>query len=402
MNQRLVIVGGGPVGLAFALAASRLANVDVTVVERSLDLAVAPSPLAPFDHRAFDHRVCDHRAFDHRVYALSPASLAFLADLAVVPPPSRVAHIRAMQVWGDASAGDGHLDLARGSHLASVVEHSALMFALEAAVVRGDRIQMLRGAIATAMRVDGNRHALDLASGATLQADLLIGADGSRSQIRAFAGIQAATKDYVSEGIVANFATTGSHGDVARQWFTKDTVLAYLPLPRQQMSMVWSVPKALSESLKTLDDDGLAAAVAAAGQHALGKLKLISPVARFPLAQVMASTWWQPGLALIGDAAHAIHPLAGQGVNLGFADARTLAEVLRTRSKFSAIGDALLLRRYARQRHEATLALSQLTDQLRALYARESRPARWIRNDGLGLLNRVPTLKAALIDYAIH
>lgn len=387
MNQRVVVVGGGPVGLAFAIAASCMANVDVTVVERTLDPATAPSGLTPFDHR---------------VYALSPASLAFLADLGVVPEPSRVARIRAMQVWGDDIVRGRHLDLAAGSQLASVVEHAALMFALEAELGRAGRIQMLHGATLTAMRAEGNRHTLELAGGARLTADLLIGADGSRSQIRAFAGIAVETRDYESEGIVANFETAQSHGDIARQWFTKETVLAYLPLPRQQMSMVWSVGKAFSESLKALDDEAFSAAVAVAGHHALGELKRISPIARFPLARLMASDWWKPGLALMGDAAHAIHPLAGQGVNLGFGDARTLAEELRARSRYSSIGDPLVLRRYARRRFEATLALSQLTDQLRSLYAADNHPARWIRNDGLALLNRLPTVKAALINYAAH
>lgn len=386
MSARLVVVGGGPVGLAYALSASRLANVDVTVVERSTVPVAVPVSTA---------------TFDHRVYALSPTSLDFLADIGASPDPARAARVRAMQVWGDDANRNAHLDLAQGQPIATIVEHAALMFALEQAIVRNDRIRMLRGAAPKAMRAVGNQHELDMADGGVVLADLLIGADGSRSQIREWAGIPAVTKDYESDGIVANFQPEFAHGDVARQWFANDSVLAYLPLPQQQISIVWSVTKAKSAALKEIADDQFCAAVAAAGYNALGKLTLASPIARFPLARVTAQHWTAPGLALMGDAAHAVHPLAGQGVNLGFSDACTLFEILRERSKFSAIGDPLVLRKYERARREATLALSQVTDKLRALYMSDAKTAGWVRNEGLTLLNNLPQAKAVLINYAI-
>ena len=386
MNASLVIVGGGPVGLAFALAASRLANVDVTVIERSAVIATAlESPTT----------------FDHRVYALSPASLDFLGGLGVFPESARTSKVRAMQIWGDDANEDSHLDLAQGQPIATIVEHAALMFALEQAVSRDEGIRELRGSAPIAMRTDGIRRELDMTDGSTLRAELLIGADGSRSKIREWAGISAVTKDYESDGIVANFQSEFAHGDVARQWFTNESVLAYLPLPRGQISIVWSVTKANSAALKALSDGQFCGAVETAGHHALGKLTLASPIARFPLARVIAHHWCAPGLALMGDAAHAVHPLAGQGVNLGFADARTLFEMLSRRSKFSAIGDPLVLRKYERARREATLALSEVTDKLRTLYMSEAKAAAWIRNDGLTLLNHLPQAKAALIHYAI-
>ena len=388
MSASIVIVGGGPVGLAFALAASRLSNVDVTVVERGATSAAAPA---------------SNTIFDHRVYALSPASLDFLAELGASPASQRAARVRAMQVWGD--DGKSHLDLARGLPIATIIEHAALMFALEQAVARQNNIRMLRGAtlkaIHTVGEVKGNRRELAMADGSILRADLLIGADGSRSQIREWAGISAVTKDYESDGIVANFQAEFAHGDTARQWFANDSVLAYLPLPQNQISVVWSVTKAKSDALKALSDDQFCSAVAVAGHHALGRLTLSSSMARFPLARVTAGNWCEAGLALMGDAAHAVHPLAGQGVNLGFADARTLFALLRQRSKFSAIGDMLVLRKYERARREATLALSEVTDKLRALYLSDAKAAGWMRNRGLTLLNLLPQAKAALIDYAI-
>ena len=384
MSASIVVVGGGPVGLAFALAASRLANVDVTVIERSAVSAAAPAL---------------RTIFDHRVYALSPMSLAFLGELNATPAPARAAKVRAMQVWGD--DGKSHLDLAKGMPIATIVEHAALMFALEHAVARNDRIRMLRGVTLAAMRADGNQRALEMGDGTTLHADLVVGADGSRSQIREWAGITAETKDYESDGIVANFHAEVAHGDVARQWFANDSVLAYLPLPQNQISVVWSVTKEKSVAMKALTDGEFCSCVAAAGHNALGSLTLASPVDRFPLARAIARHAVAPGLALMGDAAHAVHPLAGQGVNLGFADARILFEMLQKRSKFSAIGDALVLRKYERSRREATLALSEVTDKLRALYMSDVKAAGWIRNQGLTLLNAVPLAKSALIDYAI-
>ncbi len=389
MSARIVIVGGGPVGLAFALAASRLSDVEVSVVERST--AVATAPVAP-------------ATFDHRVYALSPASIDFLDQLGASPASERSSKVRAMQVWGD--DGESHLDLAQGQPLATIIEHAALMFALEQAVSRHDNICMLRGATLKAMHTAavGERHRreLEFADGSILPADLLIGADGSHSQIRQWAGIGASTKNYESDGIVANFQTEFAHGDVARQWFSNDAVLAYLPLPHNQISVVWSVTKAKSATLQALTDNQFCSAVAAAGRHALGRLTLSSAMARFPLARVIAQHWCEPGLALMGDAAHAVHPLAGQGVNLGFADARTLFALLRQRSKFSAIGDMLVLRKYERARSEATLALSEVTDKLRALYLSDSKTAGWVRNKGLTVVNALPQAKAALIGYAIR
>ena len=384
MSAGIVVVGAGPVGLAFALAASRLANIDVTVIERS----AAPAAAAELT-----------TIFDHRVYALSPASLAFLGELDATPAPARAAKVRAMQVWGD--DGNSHLDLVQGQPIATIVEHAALMFALEHALARNDRIRMLRGATLVAMRADGNQRELAMADGTTLPADLVVGADGSRSQIREWAGIAAETKDYESDGIVANFHSEFAHGDVARQWFANDSVLAYLPLPQQQISVVWSVTKQKSAALKSLADEQFCSNVAAAGHQALGNLTLTSPIARFPLSRVIARHSVAPGLALMGDAAHAVHPLAGQGVNLGFTDARILFGILRQRSKFSAIGDLLVLRKYGRARREATFALSEVTDKLRALYMSDVKAAGWMRNQGLTLLNAVPRAKAALIDYAI-
>ena len=287
-----------------------------------------------------------------------------------------------------------------GQPLATIVEHAVLMRALHAGLSAVERVEISNGVSPVEMReLDGNRRELILSDGRALTADLLVAADGNRSQIRQWAGISTQANDYESDGVVANFRTEHGHGDVARQWFSGNSVLAYLPLPGNHVSIVWSVGKEASTALPT-EPGAFCEAVAAAGQHSLGKLALVSPIARFPLARIMADSWAQPGLALIGDAAHAVHPLAGQGVNLGFADVRNMMGVLQTRSKFSAIGDSALLRRYERAGREAAWAVGEVTDKLRALYLHPAAAAQWMRNDGLAMLNRVPAVKAMLVDYA--
>ena len=383
-NARMVIVGGGPVGLALALASGTLAGVDVEVIERG---AAAHEKLP--------------EPFDHRVYALSNASIEMLRALGVALPPVRMAPVRAMQIHGDSNLDTGKLDFNSGQSLATIVEHAALMRAMETRLCQEGRVRIRRGVSPVELQSMGeNRRRIILSDGEIIDADLLIAADGSRSQIREWAGIATTVKDYESVGVVANFATERHHGDIARQWFTHDAVLAYLPLPGNHISIVWSMPLETAEALSLDDAVTFSEAVTAAGHVALGSLALVSPIGRFPLSRIMARHWVLPGLALIGDAAHTVHPLAGQGVNLGFADVRNMVAVLRDRSTLSAIGDLAVLRRFERSAREAAWAVGTMTDRLRSLYLSEDAPARWLRNDGIGWLNRIPPAKSLLINYA--
>jgi ubiquinone biosynthesis UbiH/UbiF/VisC/COQ6 family hydroxylase len=162
---------------------------------------------------------------------------------------------------------------------------------------------------------------LTLASGRTLHARLVVAADGMHSWARQAAGIAVEQKSYGQMGVVANFTCARAHHNTAYQWFRDDGVLAYLPLPGPRMSMMWSTPDAHAAELLALPADALCARVAEAGKHALGKLDLLSPAMQFPLARLRAARLAAPRIALIGDAGHVLHPLAGQGVNLGFGDA---------------------------------------------------------------------------------
>ena len=383
-NARMVIVGGGPVGLALALASSALSGVDVEVIERGTGAnEKLPEP------------------FDHRVYALSNASIEMLRTLGVALPPARMAPVRAMQIHGDANVDASKLDFNSGQSLATIVEHAALLRAMETRLSEHGRVRIRRGVSPLEMQsTEGNLRRIILSDGEIIDADLLIAADGSRSQIREWAGITTTVKNYESVGVVANFATERHHGDIARQWFKQDSVLACLPLPGNHISIVWSMQTDSADALPVDDAAALSHTVEAAGHAALGSLTLVSPVGRFPLSRIMARNWVLPGLALIGDAAHTVHPLAGQGVNLGFADVRNMVSILQDRSTLSDIGDLAVLRRYERSAREAAWAVGTMTDRLRSLYLSEDAPARWLRNDGIGWLNRIPSAKTLLINYA--
>ncbi len=386
MNARLVIVGGGPVGLTLALAASMLDGISIDVIERGTAAPVKfPEP------------------FDHRVYALSPATLDFLGALGVALPSARIATVRAMEVYGDYvdDTSRSQIDFNTGQALATIVEHSVLMHALEVQLEQVGRVNIHRSVSPTSMQISrGNRREVLLSDGRRIESDLLVAADGGHSRIRELAGLDVAVTDYDSDGIVANFSTEHHHGDIARQWFTAADVLAYLPLPGKHISIVWSVGKESSKALSSEDADTFCRAVELAGHSTLGTLRLVSPVARFPLGRTVVQNWVAPGLALIGDAAHTVHPLAGQGVNLGFADVRSMVEALRGRSKLSAIGDLAVLRRYERGARESAWAVGELTGRLRGLHMSERAAARWLRNDGMTWLNRLPVAKSLLIDYA--
>jgi len=436
---RIAVIGAGPVGCAFALAARRaLPGAQIVLVERSpaasSDGTERPAPAESFDHRAavsfdhraavsFDHRAAvsfDHRAavsFDHRVYALSPRSIALLSELGVwqTIAPDRLTPVDAMQVSSDADTlADTtattlpRIDFSHGAPLAHIVEHKTLMASMYEALL-GAGVRTLFGTSVTSMSVaaHGVRRSLTLADSTQAivemsEFDLVVAADGRQSHIRELAGIAVTSKDYASVGIVANFACEKPHGNIARQWFTPDGVLAYLPLPRNQISVVWSVTRSFAETLPAHDDPAFAIAVARAGHMSLGQLSVTSPVDAIPLKRITAHQCVQPALALVGDAAHAIHPLAGQGVNLGFGDVRMLVEVIDNRPSLASVGDLVTLRRYARGQVGKTAAMGETTDCLHTLFLRNDSVAKWARRSGFEWFERSGLVKRLVTDYAVR
>jgi ubiquinone biosynthesis UbiH/UbiF/VisC/COQ6 family hydroxylase len=202
---------------------------------------------------------------------------------------------------------------------------------------------------------------------------------------------------------VANFACAQPHHGVARQWFRNDgSVLAWLPLPGQRISIVWSAPDALAQTLTELSAPALAERVAVAGVRALGELSCISPVATFPLSFLRLPTTVAHRLALVGDAAHGIHPLAGQGANLGFGDVQALVQVLAERGPVQDLGAPVLLERYARRRREPVLAMQAVTDGLVRLFGTSLPWLSQLRNAGLAAVDRLPIVKRMLAQPALR
>jgi len=380
------IVGGGLVGASLALALQGT-GLDVALIEPQ-------PPQTPLDAGAWDNRI----------YAISPGNAAFLESLGVWSrlDAQRVQRVDAMTICGDRPAGRLEFSAYEAGlrELAYIVEGSALLQALRAAIADTGQVRIVCPAQAASLQVAADNAQLTLADGARIQAQLVIGTDGGDSWVRRAAGIAARVSDYRQLGVVANFETEKNHGGTAYQWFRADGVLALLPLPGKRVSMVWSATEDYAQALLAMDGPALADAVAAASGGVVGGLRMLTPAAGFPLRLAHIDNLVAPRIALAGDAAHHVHPLAGQGVNLGFRDVRELATALAGRAPLQDCGDLSLLRRYARARREDIATMELGTDVLQKLFAAQSVWLSGARNSGMGVVNRMPFLKNLLIRHA--
>jgi 2-polyprenylphenol 6-hydroxylase len=242
---------------------------------------------------------------------------------------------------------------------------------------------------------------LTLGDGAVISAKLLVGADGRDSWVRQAASLAAVSVPYGEKGVVANFLAEKPHRNRALQWFRDDGVLAYLPLPGNRISIVWSTPDEHAGELLSLSSAAFCERVAAASGYALGGLELLTAPAAFPLRLMRVEKTVAPRLALVGDAAHGIHPLSGHGINLGFQDANELSLLLSAAPPWCDLGDERFLQRYQRVRREETVLMQAATDGLHRLFCESSPGARPLRNFGLSFTNALPVLKNALVRYAL-
>jgi 2-octaprenyl-6-methoxyphenol hydroxylase len=387
VRSDVLIAGAGLVGLALAPAIAA-SGLSVVLADRS-----AVEPIEP----ASD--------WDPRIYAISPGSIELLDRFGAWSALSaeRVAPVESMRVEGDAGAVLTFSAYELGERaLAWIVEERQLRATLVHAVRAAD-VRICAPCAFAQLRFSPESAALTLDNGDVIEARLVVAADGIRSWIRDAAGIVAQPRPYEQTAVVANFACEKPHRGCARQWFRDDGgVLAWLPLPERRLSIVWSAPSALADELMALQTEMLAERVAAAGGFALGGFETITPPAAFPLQFLRLAVPIAHRLALVGDAAHGVHPLAGQGVNLGFGDAQTLAGVLAERGPVADPGTPLLLERYARRRAEAVLAMQSVTDGLARLFGARSAWVGRLRNFGLGAVDRLPWLKYALAQPALR
>jgi 2-octaprenyl-6-methoxyphenol hydroxylase len=383
MRYHAVVIGAGLVGTACALA----------LEQRGLQVALVES--RPPSEPAAD--------WDSRIYAISPGSQAMLTRLGAwgLMDARRLQAVYCMEVCGDA-AGSLTLDAYDSGveRLATILESGRLQWALWRVAREAFNLEILSPAALREVQFEQPLSRLVLQDGRVLEAELIIGADGRDSWVRAQAGIQPVIRSYGQLGVVANFAVEKNHQGTAFQWFRDDGVLAWLPLPGNRMSMVWSTPDAYAQELLAMDEHDLCAKVAAAGARRLGQLSLLTPAAGFPLSLMKLPEIVRPGLALVGDAAHGVHPLAGQGVNLGFGDADCLSVHLANRGR-AGCGDTRVLSAHGRARAEPVARMQTVTDNLHHLFARTDKFSGTLRNAGMSVLNHLPIAKSALVREAM-
>lgn len=351
------VCGAGIVGQSLALSLARL----------GLQVALRPEAQRPSG------------SADVRAYALNAASVALLRGLKVwdALPAHAATAVYEMRVQGDAAA---ELEFSawqqRVGELAWITDAAVLERELSAAVRFAPHISVVQ---------------------ADVPASLVAVCEGRESARRATLGVEFERQDYGQRAIAARLTTTEPHQGIARQWFRSPDVLALLPLdtprPGYSYALVWSLPNERAQKLLALDDAAFEQQLMQASAGAAGELKLASPRAAWPLLLGRAMTWCGPGWVLLGDAAHSVHPLAGQGLNLGLADVAALAAVVAAREPWRGVGDEKLLRRYLRERAAPTWAMGQLTDGLLRLFSHQAPGLRELRNRGLTLVNRLPALK---------
>ena len=369
----VLVRGAGIVGQSLALSLARLG------------LQVG---LRPEEPRAG----ADKAAPDVRAYALNASSVALLKSLKVwdALPAHAATPVYDMHVQGDAE----------GAAIAfSAWEQCSgeLAWIVDAPVLERE--------LGAALRFSPHVHVLSAAQADHVKADLVALCEGKASATRAALGVRFERHDYGHSAIAARLVASTPHQGTARQWFRAPDVLALLPFdapePQRSYALVWSLPRERCAELMALSDEDFAAALMAATRGEAGELKLASARAEWPLAIAQASAWSGPGWVLLGDAAHLVHPLAGQGLNLGLADVAALTRVVESREPWRPLSDEKLLRRYVRARALPTWAMGRVTDGLLQLFSHEAPAARELRNRGLGLVNRLTPIKRWLTARAL-
>ena len=383
IDSEIVIVGAGLVGLSAAIAFAQQGKKVVLVDAKKPDVKLK-------------------KAWDERVYALTPATETWLKSIGVWThvDASRVSPINAMLIFDEAtelplSLRDEDANLPK---LGLIIENQNLMHALWVQLNSLENVTVITDAPCQTLNYTHLQIVLGLDNGHKIAAKLIIAADGVDSWVRKQANIGAIKKDFHQSAIVANFLAEKSHQHIARQWFAPHDVLALLPLPDKLVSIVWSVSTEKAAELLALSGEELAHNVFVQSQAVLGNLKQVGKFQSFSLNQQTASRLIAERIVIMGDAAHQIHPMAGQGVNLGFRDVMQLAQLATKLHSMQNVGDNAVLRQYERARKSDIVIMTQLTSGLDALFASDNRLLKKTRQWGFQQLNAKTRIKKLLIQ----
>jgi 2-octaprenylphenol hydroxylase len=387
-DHDVAIVGGGVVGSALACALSDV-GLNVALID-----ALTP---VPYDAKA---------EVDLRVFALSVASRHILEALQVwdTVAAARVSPYREMRVWDAGGKGRIHFDSADlgQAELGYIVENVLLQHALWARLTGDSQVRMIHPAKAASLSLDDESATLTLDAGQRLKVRLVVAADGAGSATRTLAGIEVDNLLYDQRAVVAHVRTEQLHQATAWQRFLPTGPVALLPLADGRVSVVWSADETEAARILSLPDAGFCGALTTASEARLGQVVTTTRRAAFPLQRLHSREYVRGRFALAGDAAHALHPLAGQGVNLGLLDAAALAQVIAEAArKGRDIGDLGVLRRYERWRKGDNLAMIFALDGFKRLFSNDVAGVSMLRNVGLRAVDRFTPLKHAFVRRAM-
>jgi 2-octaprenylphenol hydroxylase len=384
----VIVVGAGMVGAALALALGRH-GFKVALVD-----AHAPQLEWPQD------------GYDIRVSAITRASQQVFESLGAwsVMQAERISPYRDMHVWDAGGDGVIHFDSAEIGEpdLGHIIENRVIIKGLHHCLTEQKNVTPFWPVQSTRLSLNASHARLILADGTELQARLLVGADGARSWVRQQAGISVKGWDYDQVALVTWVKPEKFHEETAWQRFLATGPLAFLPLTNGYCSIVWSTSPTHAAQLQAMDSDRFAQELQAAFENKLGVIEEVGPRAMFPLRSFETQHYILPRLALVGDAAHTIHPLAGQGVNLGLADMASLVQVLtEAQQQQRDIGSEKTLRRYERWRRADNRSMLITMDGFKRLFSTDQSLLRWVRNMGLNLTDRLPPIKRLIMQQAL-
>ncbi len=380
-----LISGGGMVGSTLACALG-MSGLRTAIVEAR--------PPKPFN-------MCDE--FDVRVSAVSPGSESILRAVQVWPriDQTRLCPYREMHVWDASGSGEIHFDCVEVGEpcLGHLIENRVIRKALLEKTNELDNVSWHCPDSVQDFEVVTNHVEIKLKSGLRVNAKLLVGAEGSASRVRTLSGMKFNVRGYQQKAVVANVTTEYPHENTAWQRFLPTGPLAFLPLANGQCSIVWSTAPDHADQLLHHTDAEFCESLGHALNFRLGQIKSTSARLSFPLRGGQAEPYVHPRIALIGDAAHVIHPLAGQGVNLGFKDAMSLAEILINTHR--DIGSLRVLRQYERARKGDNVVTMHAMEGLKTLFGNTLQPIVWLRNTGLGLTSALAPINYSLMRLAM-